>query len=180
MGRGAPLTVEDVPIGTRFGRWTTTSAPYLDWARKGRGRKERVSFVDVQCDCGVVSAVMVGRARRGQTKSCGCLQREISSALKGELSPYWKGEDSQVRKIEWLYEEKSKPCTDCGRCYEPRIMQFDHIPDRGGKKFEVGQWAAKSCRTLAALKAERAKCDLVCPTCHALRTIQRHDENRAA
>lgn len=58
-----------------------------------------------------------------------------------------------------------KPCQDCGQTFPPYVMDFDHVPERGVKKFNVG--LAKNLRQLAA---EIAKCDLVCANCHRIRT----------
>lgn len=70
---------------------------------------------------------------------------------------------------EWLWVLKSKPCTDCGNFYHPVAMQFDHIPERGKKLFEVNMGASN--RGQASILAELAKCELVCANCHAVRTF---------
>jgi len=63
---------------------------------------------------------------------------------------------------------KTAPCTDCGKCYPPYVMQFDHV--RGVKVRAVSlmnDWA------LQRLMDEIAKCELVCANCHAERTDSR-------
>jgi hypothetical protein len=47
-------------------------------------------------------------------------------------------------------------------------MQFDHV--RGEKEFGIAKALAKCGQiTLEELRAEIAKCDVVCSNCHALR-----------
>ena len=70
-----------------------------------------------------------------------------------------------------LHELKDAHCVDCSVRYPPYIMQFDHVPDRGEKKFCVG--ASFYAYSLEVMLEEIAKCDLVCANCHAERTHQR-------
>jgi hypothetical protein len=169
----------EIPLGTRFGRLVTRAPGYVP-----AGARE-VHF-DCRCDCGTLCVILSASLRRGNTQSCGCLHRERISGpkpgrgLRGELSPHWKGADGKASKFAWLADEKSQPCTDCGQCFNPVAMQFDHVPARGVKLFMIGQTACGSRRTLAELKAERAKCDLVCANCHAIRTSERHRLARGA
>lgn len=43
------------------------------------------------CECGNTAIVASGHLLSGDTKSCGCLQKEIVAARKGSLNPSWKG-----------------------------------------------------------------------------------------
>jgi NAD-dependent SIR2 family protein deacetylase len=69
---------------------------------------------------------------------------------------------------EWILTFKDKPCTDCGKHYHVSIMDFDHVPERGDKLTKVTTTTNRE----QAL-AEIAKCDVVCPTCHRIRTATR-------
>lgn len=63
---------------------------------------------------------------------------------------------------------KSSPCVDCGLCFPPYVMDFDHV--RGTKTHNVSRllhWGSN------AVFAEIAKCDLVCSNCHRIRTHNR-------
>ena len=160
-----------------FGRaLTVTREPYVSTSAAGK----RQSYVDVRCSCGTVKAIQAASLRRGTTKSCGCLNREQITergrerfrALTGELSPHWKGEDGRTSKAAWLTAEKDSPCVDCGQRFPKHVMQFDHRPEFT-KSFMINGNAVTSKRTLAELKAERAKCDLVCSNCHDHRTWMR-------
>lgn len=68
-------------------------------------------------------------------------------------------------------DAKSKPCKDCGTQYPPYVMQFDHV--RGEKFFDVAMAAGRLRVGYEKLKAEIAKCDVVCANCHAVRTHNR-------
>ena len=62
-----------------------------------------------------------------------------------------------------------KPCTDCGVTYPPPCMEWDHVPERGPKMFNLGRADFSMDRVLAEIK----KCDLVCACCHRIRTWNR-------
>jgi len=64
---------------------------------------------------------------------------------------------------------KRGPCMDCGGCFHPDAMEFDHRGD-APKLFSLSRGSRKS---QAAIVAEIAKCDLVCANCHRLRSARR-------
>jgi hypothetical protein len=66
--------------------------------------------------------------------------------------------------------KEGKACTDCGGVFHQAAMEFDHIPERGPKLFNLGQ----SDRSVEAVKTEIAKCDIVCANCHRIRTWNRN------
>ena len=83
-------------IGKKFGRWTV-----YKFDRTDKGRKY---FWWCECQCGNKKSIRIDQLNRGESKSCGCLQKEISSkTLKqfrqkqikekqcGEKMPRWKG-----------------------------------------------------------------------------------------
>lgn len=66
---------------------------------------------------------------------------------------------------------KDKPCTDCGGRWHPLVMEFDHLP--GTEKLgNLGDLYLRKVG-LKTILAEIAKCEVVCPTCHRLRTLRR-------
>ncbi len=75
------------------------------------------------------------------------------------------------RFYEWYHALKDgKPCADCAQAFPAGAMQFDHRP--GVEKLgNVGDLARRMNRRLVL--AEIEKCDLVCATCHAIRTVSR-------
>lgn len=64
-----------------------------------------------------------------------------------------------------IAEAKVGGCVDCGRADLPlEVLDLDHV--RGERQFSLAQATA---RGVAAVKEELAKCEVRCPTCHALR-----------
>jgi hypothetical protein len=71
---------------------------------------------------------------------------------------------------EWIDSMKrDTPCTDCGNCYPPIAMGFDHLPEFE-KSFNITSGSVKGREVVLA---ELAKCELVCHNCHAIRTDNR-------
>ena len=68
----------------------------------------------------------------------------------------------------YLMEVKKNPCADCGRSFPFYAMDFDHR-DPSQKITDVGTMRRNGV-TMEVLKAEVAKCDLVCAVCHRIRT----------
>lgn len=77
-------------------------------------------------------------------------------------------------KKDFIDNLKRNPCSDCGKIYHPCVMEFDHVPERGVKKFNISTGANFSLKS-GALFDELAKCDLVCANCHAIRTYMRNN-----
>ena len=78
-----------------------------------------------------------------------------------------KAKASRVSKAVVIREAKNRPCQDCGIQYPYYVMQFDHR-EPAKKLFTIGNRGA--LKTLEVLKAEIAKCDVVCANCHMERT----------
>lgn len=72
-----------------------------------------------------------------------------------------------------LREMKAQPCADCGVSYPYFVMDFDHRPGEV-KVFGVAQHLHRY-RTEPELRAEIAKCDVVCANCHRFRTHGRRE-----
>lgn len=97
MGKFIDLT------GQTFGRWTV-----LGRAANSKGGKTRFNC---QCTCGQHKTVIGLHLRNGQTKSCGCLQRELAStrSLKkltgqsfGYLTVLKPDKSKSNRSVNWL------------------------------------------------------------------------------
>lgn len=67
----------------------------------------------------------------------------------------------------WLDEVRDVPCADCNQKFPPVCMQFDHIPERGEKKFNLANGYGRSDDDI---NIEYAKCEIVCANCHMIRT----------
>lgn len=61
---------------------------------------------------------------------------------------------------------KARPCADCGGKFPACAMDFDHLPG-SAKAFNMA--AAKKIG-VAKVRAEIAKCEVVCANCHRIRT----------
>lgn len=59
-------------------------------------------------------------------------------------------------------------CVDCGYNNHPAALEFDHL---GDKEFNIGNILLGS---VEQLKRELSKCELVCATCHRIRTSNRN------
>jgi hypothetical protein len=101
-------------------------------------------------------------------------QLEARRAARRRFAKSPKGRDAREERKNkvraWLEAEREAGCMDCG-LKEPAIMDFDHVPERGPKLFSLG--AGVLTKPWASLRAERAKCDVVCPNCHRRRTLAR-------
>lgn len=82
---------------------------------------------------------------------------------------------NEVQRYVWQIKREG-PCCDCGQffpfvaCYE-----FDHC--RGEKKFCLSQVEIAK-KSWPDVMDELSKCDLVCATCHRVRTQLRHLRRR--
>jgi hypothetical protein len=57
------------------------------------------------------------------------------------------------------------------------MMDFDHV--RGEKLFDVSRMVGPGL-SLELIKAEIAKCDVVCANCHRIRTFERRHKGNSA
>jgi hypothetical protein len=67
---------------------------------------------------------------------------------------------------------KQRPCLDCGVCYPPYVMDFDHVR---GVKTAVLSRLRTARGSWSKLVAEIEKCEVVCSNCHRIRTRLRKD-----
>lgn len=77
---------------------------------------------------------------------------------------------NRSRNQAYINNLKSAPCMDCGRCFNPWVMDFDHR-NPAEKEFSIAH-AVEGGYTLERIKREVAKCDLVCANCHRERTYK--------
>ena len=111
--------------------------------------------------------------------------REITGAAKSTISHHCgQGQSAKTgtrrrrsRNVIdiWLHNEKeASPCTDCGHFYPWWIMEYDHIPG-DIKLFNISRYKNYTMN-LDIVKAEVAKCQLVCSNCHKHRTHLRRNK----
>jgi hypothetical protein len=95
------------------------------------------------------------------------------AAHKAEMVDRAKKHNRRQRKTvkAYIHRAKDVPCADCGIRYPYYVMQFDHV--RGVKLFNIGDYTGGGAISMKRIRAEIAKCDVVCANCHAERTYQR-------
>jgi len=77
--------------------------------------------------------------------------------------------EAKVRGL--VLTAKTIPCADCGRSWHPLVMEFDHLPGTE-KRTDIGHARARKWGR-RKIQEEMAKCQVFCPTCHRIRTLQR-------
>ncbi len=119
---------------------------------------------------GMNDASLIKRMQRGES-----LEQAISYPPRPTYSVEQRREVHKAEKKRrddfnrtYVMSVKSGPCTDCRNKFHPHAMEFDHC--RGIKSFDISRSPGKS---LTRIKAEIAKCDLVCANCHRIRTASR-------
>ena len=123
-------------------------------------------------------------------------QRKYSRANRARLSAYSKeyyhankttikvqANSIRLSKVAELlaYTREIKertPCADCGHKFHHIAMDFDHLPEHV-KLFTISRMVQKTI-SMATLKAEIAKCEVVCACCHRVRTFNRKLAAKAA
>lgn len=75
------------------------------------------------------------------------------------------------RNAEFVALQRAKPCERCGFERMPSINQFHHR--RGQQK--LFKLSSPGTRSIARLEAEQAKCELICPNCHAIEHVDAGD-----
>lgn len=73
----------------------------------------------------------------------------------------------ELKKQQYIREQKIRPCMDCKKKYPYYVMEFDHKRDKvfmlsNGHKFSWDN-----------IKKEIKKCDVICANCHRIRTHKR-------
>jgi hypothetical protein len=85
-----------------------------------------------------------------------------------------KGRDVAARRFrearDLIERLRDVPCADCGRRFPTYCMEFDHI-DPSTKRFNVA--ALTGGGITQRFLDEIAKCEVVCSTCHRIRTRER-------
>lgn len=82
--------------------------------------------------------------------------------------------EKRATLLAFLREYKiEKGCADCGYNKHHAGLQFDHLPQYE----KTANVAALLGRNMDILMAEVLKCEVVCATCHAIRTFERGQYN---
>lgn len=97
---------------------------------------------------------------------CNAYKRDLRDRDKSKQQAYFRKSTAKIR--DYIRAAKDMPCMDCGHRYHYAVMDFDHR-EGADKKFTL----AKFPSSLERVKAEIAKCDVVCANCHRMRTWKR-------
>lgn len=89
----------------------------------------------------------------------------------GKAKVMERNKANRVKKAAYVTALKQNPCTDCDVEFPPIAMEFDHI---GSDKIAAVSKLVTDNASLERIKAEIAKCELVCANCHAIRTGNRY------
>lgn len=108
-------------VGFRFGRLTVKGLA----GSRLRADGARVKRWECICDCGTATIVETGALRSGNTRSCGCLQRE-QSASRNSTHGMSRGSKAHPLYETWKGIKK--------RCLDPRVSNFR---DYGGRGIQV-------------------------------------------
>lgn len=78
------------------------------------------------------------------------------------------------KNAEWMRKYKTDTgCADCGYNAHHAGLQFDHINGRPDDKKGMLTVARLMGKSIKRIQEEIAKCEVVCGTCHGIRTWNR-------
>lgn len=103
--------------GQKYGQLTA-----LSFVR--RNRKTGESWWRFRCDCGSLCTVCAAQARQGHSRSCGCLQREASSANGRSRATHGMTRSAEYNA--WCHMNR--------RCSDPDDISY---PNYGGRGIKV-------------------------------------------
>ena len=89
---------------------------------------ERKGHAFYQCDCGVVKSIYKSNVKHGKTKSCGCLNRRLSSErMRGENNCQYRSGEGISKGYRYIMAP-DHPCKNTnGRVAEHRLIMENHI-----------------------------------------------------
>ena len=90
--------------------------------------------------------------------------RRWGNTEQSKISKKARKKRLEKRKQNIILAAKNKPCMDCGQQFPPCAMDFDH------QEIKLFHVSGGHKRSFDDLRAEIAKCDVVCANCHRIRT----------
>lgn len=100
--------------GQRFGRWTVLE-------RAENNKHNQVQYL-CRCDCGKETIVTANTLRNGESKSCGCLHKEIVGTIGRITNTVHGGRHTRLYTT-WKNMKQ--------RCYYPKQKSYKHYGARG-------------------------------------------------
>ncbi len=122
-----------------------------------------VALIEEAAKCDVVCA----NCHRLRTQRRHAARPVATSGSSRSLARKREAWRAQARLLNQL---RDRPCADCGGCFAPCAMDFDHRDPRS-KRSAVTRMIGRA--GTARILDEVAKCDIVCANCHRLRTFVR-------
>lgn len=112
--------VKTITPGDRFGRWTALEKTER---RSFPCGKDQI-FHECRCDCGTIQMVGSYKLRIGHSRSCGCLQAEVTieRSLKHGFSRNSRNGRTKIYRA-W--------CNMINRCTNPNVPHYDNYGGRG-------------------------------------------------
>jgi hypothetical protein len=110
-------------------------------------------------------------------KNSGCKDGHLNWCKPCVIKRYGEGRrQRQKTLLAYIHEIKlARGCADCGYNANAVALDFDHLPGHL-KEARLASMAAGA--TLAKIKTEIAKCDVVCANCHRIRTAARRSPSQ--
>lgn len=106
--------------GRRFGRLVAVEVS---------GKSDKTNVWLCRCDCGATKNVITRRLMNGETRSCGCLRREMLAAMR---TTHGRGRRPDPTYVAWVHMK--------GRCQNPKNASY---PDYGGRGIRVcDRWSS--------------------------------------
>lgn len=99
--------------GKKFGRWTVIEFAFIE---------NRVTYWKCQCECGTIRNVSGYNLRKGKSKSCGCLHRELMAKMKFAKTHGLYYENPRLYQI-WQNMKN--------RCYNKNVEKYKCYGARG-------------------------------------------------
>ena len=120
------------------------------------------------CRCVACSTTASERGKRYRERNPPTQAEYKQKLVKGRTISFTR----RLARRTYIQEKKNVPCADCGQSFPPFVMDFDHVPERGRRSFEISRWASGNGKH-DLIDAELTKCDVVCANCHRFRTASR-------
>lgn len=108
--------MDEERIGRRFGRLVVK-----DVSRERRGKRDMI-IAHCRCDCGTVKDIFWQALADGRVKSCGCLNREVSS-VRGRIQMTTHGQSRTRLYRIWSCMKQ--------RCYNRHHVHYGNYGGRG-------------------------------------------------
>ena len=126
--------------GQKFGRLAVSK-------RAGSDNRGEALWL-CECECGKTTTIRGSFLRRGISKSCGCLQKELLAKRSiGKKNPMWAGDSvSKTGAHMWLAENKPIP-EFCERCRERPARELSYNCKNGEWSRDPNdyEWLCHSC-----------------------------------